>query len=185
MILNNIKSFMKERTVQQCVKILLQDWNLDKTRPTYHYAFGIRKNKIIAIGRNKPEHPSTKVLELARTYNIEKWLHYPYFHAESDLITKLPKDIKPKQLEVLSIRINRHGQFRLAKPCRNCQKLLDSMDFRKIVWSCNSSEDKSHNLILQKQNKIVIESETMIINNLCSNLPNTSKNQKPVLTMIS
>jgi deoxycytidylate deaminase len=147
---------MKEHTIKQCVKIMLENWNNNKTRPTYHYAFGIRKNKIIAVGKNKPEYPSQKVLNLAYTYDIEKWKNYPFFHAESDLVTKLPKDIKPKDLEILSIRINRHAQFRLAKPCKNCQKMLDSMGIQKILWSCNDSEDKSRNLILHSQNKIIL-----------------------------
>ena len=148
---------MKEHTVKQCVKIMLSDWDNNKARPTYHYAFGIRKNKIIAIGKNKPEYPNNKVLNLAYTYDIEKWKNYPFFHAESDLITKLPKDIKPKQIEILSIRINRHAQFRLAKPCKNCQKLLDEFGIQKVAWSCNDSEDKSYDLLLQSQDKIILQ----------------------------
>ena len=147
---------MKENTVKQCIKIMLNDWDFNKTRPRFHYAFAIRKNKIIAIGKNKPEFPSQKVLNLAYAYDIEKWKNYPFFHAESDLITKLPNDIKPKNIEILSFRINRHAQFRMAKPCKNCQKLLDEFGIQKIYWSCNDSEDKSHDLLLHSQDKILL-----------------------------
>lgn len=150
---------MKEHTIKQCVKILLDDWDNNKVRPRYHYAFAVKKNKIIAIGKNKPEYPSQKVLELAYAYDIEKWKFFPFFHAESDLVTKLPKDIKTKQIEILSIRINRHGQFRLAKPCVNCQKMLDGIGIQKIFWSCNDSEDKSHSLILASEHKISIKQD--------------------------
>jgi len=155
---------MKEHTIKQCVKILLNDWDNDKSKPRFHYAFAIRKNKIIAIGKNKPEYPSYKVLNLAYTYDIEKWKNYPFFHAESDLITKLPEEFKPKQLEILSIRINRHGQFRMAKPCKNCQKLLDEIGIQKVMWSCNDSEDKSYDLLLQSQDKIILHQHKMIAN---------------------
>ena len=147
---------MKNSTIQQCVKILLQDWNNNQSRPTFHYAFAIKKNRIIEIGKNNPNYPSFKALNLGRTYNIEKWKNFPYLHAESDLITKLQKDEINRHLEILSIRINRHGEFRLAKPCQNCQNLLSQLNIQKVSWSCNCPERKKNNLILQSQHSISV-----------------------------
>lgn len=148
---------MKENILKQCVKILFRDWNHDKSRERFHYAFAIKKNQIIAIGKNQPNYFSNKIYELAKLYNVKKWLLYPYPHAESDLITKLPEDVKTKHIEILSLRINRHGQFRLAKPCMHCQQLLDGIGINKITWSCNHSEYWGNELIIKSQHKVHIE----------------------------
>lgn len=163
---------MKEHTVKQCVKILFRDWNNNQKHERYHYAFAIKKNQIIAIGKNQTQYPSTKIYELAKIHNIAKWLVFPYPHAESDLITKMPPDTKYKNIEILSLRINRHGQFRLAKPCMWCQQLLDSLNVQKISWSCNHSDYWGNELILHRQDKIKIKTETHPINNACVPLVN-------------
>jgi deoxycytidylate deaminase len=158
---------MKLKCIQDCVKIMVEDWQNALCRPyyhpRYHYAFAIKKNKIIAIGKNQPEYPHPKVLNLARTFNIDKWHHYPYLHAESDLITKLPDNIRPKQIEILSLRINAKGNFRMAKPCKNCQKMLDSLGVQKIIWSANEPQDMTQQLILQKQTKINLSPEQFVL----------------------
>lgn len=145
---------MKESIIHRCLKLLLRDWKRDQSRASFHYAFAIKKNKIIAIGKNKPENPSIKAQNLANEYNIKKWKEFPYLHAESDLITKINKDDINRHLDILSLRINRHGEFRLAKPCINCQSLLDQLDINKIHWSCTSPEHKKTNLILNCQQEI-------------------------------
>jgi deoxycytidylate deaminase len=145
---------MKESTIHNCLKLLLRDWKLDQTRASFHYAFAIKKNRIIAIGKNKPDNPSIKAQNLGYTYNIAKWKVYPYLHAESDLIIKLDQKDINRHLEILSLRINRYGEFRLAKPCVNCQSLLDQLNINKIHWSCNSPENQTSNLILNSQQVI-------------------------------
>lgn len=155
---------MKSNVLKQCIKILFRDWNHDKSRERFHYAFAIKKNQILAIGKNQPDYFSCKILELAKLYNVKKWLKYPFPHAESDVITRLPPDIKSKQIEILSLRINRHGQFRLAKPCMHCQQLLDAIGIQKITWSCNDSEYWGNELILQKQTKFSVEMSTLNLN---------------------
>ena len=156
---------MKQNIIKQCVKILYRDWDHDKSRERFHYAFAIKKNQLIAIGKNQPDYFSYKIYELARLHNVKKWLKYPFPHAESDLVTKLPVTIKPKDIEILSLRINRHGQFRLAKPCVHCQQLLDSVGINKVTWSCNDSEYWGNELIIQSQNKIDL-TESLSVNNL-------------------
>lgn len=171
---------MNRTTIMQCVKILFHDWNKDTTKDRFHYAFGIRKNKILAVGKNQTVYPSTKIFNLAKMYQIDKWLKFPFPHAESDLITKLPTDTKFKNLEILSLRINRHGQFRLAKPCRHCQKMLDGLNITKVVWSSNDSEYWGNELILQKQTKINVEMETLTINNSCKDFMNLFKKETKI-----
>jgi hypothetical protein len=57
-------------------------------------------------------------------------------------------------LIILSLRINRSGQFRLAKPCTNCQKTLDILGYNNVWWSL-SSDDKSNRLILTNEKESI------------------------------
>lgn len=148
---------MKRGIIKNCLNILFRDWAGNKHRPNYHFAFAIRKNKILAVGRNKPDYESKDALYLGRIYNIEKWNVFPYLHAESDLIARLDPEYQNHKTEILSIRINRHGRFKLAKPCVNCQKMLDEIGITKIVWSCSLEDDVPNDLILKSQEKILEE----------------------------
>ncbi len=148
---------MKKGIIKTCLDIVYKDWNGNKTRPNYHYAFAIKKNKILEVGKNQPEYESKNALYLGRIYSIKKWNVYPFLHAESDLISRLDKDYHNNKTEILSLRINRHGRFKLAKPCINCQQLLDKIGITKIAWSCNVEDDSKNSLILGSQNKILLE----------------------------
>ena len=148
---------MKPGILNRCINILYRDWAGNKHRPSYHFAFAIKKNKILAVGRNKPDHESNKALQLGRLYGIEKWNTYPFLHAESDLITRLDPEYQNHKTEILSLRINRHGRFKLAKPCVNCQKMLDEIGITKVVWSCNLEDEVPNDLILGSQHKIMLE----------------------------
>lgn len=148
---------MKRGIVDRCLEMLYRDWDGNTHRPNYHYAFAIKKNKILAVGKNKPDWQDIKALYLARSFGIEKWENYPYLHAESDLITRLDEEYKNNKTQILSIRINRHGRFKLAKPCVNCQKMLDGIGITKVVWSCNLEDDSPNDLILRSQQKILAE----------------------------
>ena len=98
-----------------------------------------------------------EISSLGRLYGIEKWNTYPFLHAESDLITKLDPEYQNHKTEILSLRINRHGRFKLAKPCVNCQKMLDEIGITKVVWSCNLEDEVPNDLILGSQHKIMLE----------------------------
>lgn len=131
---------MNQYILQRCVRIMLADWNNKKERPFYHYAFAIRKNKIIAMGKNNPIMTSAKAYRLAMKFNIKHWQKYPFLHAEAALLLKLDEKHYNKRTTILSLKINRHGQFRLAKPCYKCQIALDALGLTKVYW-CLTDED--------------------------------------------
>jgi hypothetical protein len=148
---------MKTHIIYKCAQILVKDWAGDKSRPTFHYTFAVRKNKILTIGKAQPDNPSIIVSRLAKIYKIEKWIQYPYFHSESNLIAKIDPKYLNKQLEILNLRINRHGKFRFCKPCINCQKLLDHYNIHKVSWSTNLPEDDHKIIMLDGYEKLNIE----------------------------
>jgi hypothetical protein len=93
-------------------------------------------------------------LRIGRSLNIDKWKEYPYIHAECDVISQLDQRYDKRDLIILSLRINRTGQFRLAKPCVNCQKTLDILGYNNVWWSL-SSDDKSNKLILTNEKESI------------------------------
>ena len=123
---------------------MMQDWNNDKKRAFYHYAFAIRKNRIIEMGKNDPIMTSAKAYRLAKKFNILHWQKYPFLHAEADLLIKLDEKYYNKKTTILSLKINRHGKFRLAKPCCKCEIALIRSNLTNVVW-CISDEN---NLIM-------------------------------------
>lgn len=148
---------MKRGVLHRCLGILYKDWSGNKHRPNYHYAFAIKKNVILEIGRNQPDYASHKALYLGRMYNIEKWKSFPFLHAESDLMTKLDPEHQNHKTEIFSVRINRHGRFKLAKPCINCQKMLDEIGITRVYWSCNLDKESPNYLVVGTQHRILLE----------------------------
>lgn len=100
----------------------------------FHFAFGYKKNKLLAIGQNNPEKTHTKALIIAKRFNTD--LEYPYFHAETDLISRLwGKYYIDNTLKMVIIRLNKHGKLRCSKPCERCEQILKSLSITKLWWS--------------------------------------------------
>ena len=129
---------------------MMQDWNNDKKRAFYHYAFAIRKNRIIEMGKNDPIMTSAKAYRLAKKFNIQHWQKYPFLHAEADLLIKLDEKYYNKKTTILSLKINRHGKFRLAKPCCKCEIALMRSNLTNVAW-CLSDDNNLTLPILEKK----------------------------------
>jgi hypothetical protein len=141
---------MKLQIVKKCVQLMMQDWNNDKKRAFYHYAFAIRKNRIIEMGKNDPIMTSAKAYRLAKKFNIQHWQKYPFLHAEADLLIKLDEKYYNKKTTILSLKINRHGKFRLAKPCCKCEIALMRSNLTNVAW-CLSDDNNLTLPILEKK----------------------------------
>jgi len=112
-----------------------------KNKICFHFAFGYKKNKILAIGQNNPEKTSAKALRLSKRFNTD--IKYPFLHAETDLISRLwGKHYIDNNLKVVVIRLNKNGELRNSKPCRRCDKILQALDVTKIWWSVNDGFNK-------------------------------------------
>lgn len=102
----------------------------------FHFAFGYNNKKLLGIGQNNPDKTHTKALRLHDKFGIKT--EYPYFHAETDLISKLwNKYYIDNRLSVVVIRLNKNGKLRTSKPCKRCNKILSSLGIEKIIWSVN------------------------------------------------
>jgi deoxycytidylate deaminase len=106
----------------------------------FHFAFGYKKNKLIAIGQNNPEKTHTQALLLAKRFNINS--EYPYLHAETDLISKLwGKYYIDDSLRMVIIRLNKRGRLRNSKPCERCDAIIRALGINKVCWSTDYGFD--------------------------------------------
>jgi hypothetical protein len=123
-----------EQSLAIAETILPKIYPTRKKNKIFHFAFGYKKNKLLAIGQNDPEQPSVKALRLSKKFHTN--LKYPYLHAEADLISRLwGKHYIDSKLKVVVVRLNRHGELRQSKPCKRCDKILKALDVNKIWWS--------------------------------------------------
>jgi hypothetical protein len=100
----------------------------------FHFAFGYRKNKLLAIGQNNPEKTHTQAVMLARRFNTE--LEHPFLHAETDLISRLwGKYYIDNSLRMVIIRLNKRGELRCSRPCERCDQIIKSLGIKKVWWS--------------------------------------------------
>jgi hypothetical protein len=107
----------------------------------FHFAFGFKKNKLLAIGQNNPEKTHPQALMLAKRFNTDT--EHPYLHAETDLISRLwGKHYIDNTLRMVVIRLNKRGQLRCSKPCDQCTQILEALDITKIWWSDNDGFKK-------------------------------------------
>jgi hypothetical protein len=102
----------------------------------FHFAFGFKKSKLLAIGQNNPEKTHPQALMLAKRFNTDT--EHPYLHAETDLISRLwGKHYIDSSFKMVVIRLNKRGQLRCSKPCDQCRQILQALDIKKIWWSDN------------------------------------------------
>lgn len=107
----------------------------------FHFAFGYKKNKLLAIGQNNPEKTHTQALILAKRFNTNT--QYPYFHAETDLISRMwGKYYIDNSLKMVIIRLNKQGKLRSSKPCERCEQIINSLGITKLWWSTDDGFNK-------------------------------------------
>jgi hypothetical protein len=103
----------------------------------FHFAFGYKRNKLLAIGQNSPEKTHTKALALSKRFNTD--LEYPHFHAETDLISRLwGKHYVDNSLKMVVLRLNKRGELRCSQPCERCSMIIQSLGITKIWWSLDN-----------------------------------------------
>ena len=78
----------------------------------------------------------SKVLKLAKRFKVGHFQKFPNLHAEIDAISKiLGKRHLTGREKLVIIRLRRDGSTGLAKPCRDCQTILDALGITEIWYS--------------------------------------------------
>lgn len=103
------------------------------------FSFMFDGNKLISIGKNNQNKASGSVYKLAKRFNVEKFINYPFPHAEIDCIKRVwgRHHITGKEKMVV-VRIKRDGSLGIAMPCSNCHQILSALNLTKVWYSNNS-----------------------------------------------
>jgi hypothetical protein len=139
---------MRSEVIKKLIRESIKKNSLTKDRPFFHYCYAIYKNKVISFGKSEPTKTHPSLYKIAIKLQIEKFINYPYPHAEYSMIHNLNKlDINFKNIQVLVLRINRHGIPMLSKPCINCLKLIEQFN-PSFVWYSEIFDKKNAKLIV-------------------------------------
>jgi hypothetical protein len=127
-----------EQSIDIAISLLPKAKNARNTKNKFfHFAFGYKKSKLLAIGQNNPEKTHPQALMLAKRFNTD--IEHPYLHAETDLISRLwGKYYIDDSLKIVVIRLNKRGELRCSKPCDQCSHVLQALGIHKIWWSENN-----------------------------------------------
>lgn len=125
---------MKNTIIRKAIQIAQNKNNNHPMQTGFrHYTFVIQNNTIIEIGMN-------------RKAEIPKHLGYSNFsgiHSEIDAMRKARGilDFK-KPIELINIRLNRNGTFRMSKPCKNCYNWLTAFNCKTILYSTDTGFER-------------------------------------------
>lgn len=95
---------------------------------------------MICFTQNNPIKTHAGAYRIGENFNLPKYKEFPFYHAESHLISKLLdkyNTIDPNW-SVVVMRINRKGLVLGSKPCENCDKLLNSVGLTDVYYSTDS-----------------------------------------------
>jgi hypothetical protein len=137
------------KIIEKTIRKAYNNWSPNRLIRCYHYAAAFDGNKMICFSQNNPIKTSAGAYRIGEDFNLPKYKEYPFFHAESHLVSKLLdryNTIDPSW-SIVVMRINRKGLILGSKPCENCNKLLTAVGLNKIFWSelnntfwCNSNK---------------------------------------------
>lgn len=96
---------------------------------TERYRHGVviaKGNRVLSVGVNSNRNVPLNCSDPKRQAGI---------HAEVAAIKGLPKGIDYSRLTLYSARVTKTGEPAMAKPCENCQTLIDILGFRDVFWT--------------------------------------------------
>lgn len=124
-----------KKYIKLAFEMFYEDYDNSRYR-TYHYAFLVRRNTILSIGKNQYNTPRGRVI--SRYFNVPHYEQYDCIHAEADAIRQMwGKNIRPRD-KIIVIRVSNDG-VQNSKPCKHCQKIIDALKL-KSFYSSRSNE---------------------------------------------
>lgn len=123
------------RTSKLEEKIIRKAFNyVDKCEgKSRHISFIVRRNKILAVGWNR----DTRTLALARRFRY--W--QASIHSEIACIANFPHSIAElRYCEMWNVRIDRHNQIRISKPCQRCRKVINAFDLAGVYYTTDEGD---------------------------------------------
>ncbi len=138
------------KIIQKTIRKAYNNWNPNPLIRCYHYAAAFDGSRMIAFTQNNPIKTHAGAYRIGENFNLPKYKEFPFYHAESHLISKLLDlyNTIDTNWSIVVVRINRKGIILGSKPCENCSKLLDAVGIKNIYHSmdCGNFSDCVGNL---------------------------------------
>jgi len=139
------------KIINKTIRKAYQNWTPCKEIRCWHYSACFDGTKMICFTQNNPIKTHTGAYRIGEDFKLEKYKEFPFYHAESHLISKLLdkyNTIDPNW-SVVVLRINRKGLILGSKPCENCDKLLNAVGLNTVYYSTDDGNfiDSVGNLI--------------------------------------
>ena len=133
---------MLPKPISKTIKKAYSVWKPHPQIRQYHYAAAFDGNKMIDFAHNDPINVNAKAYRMGQKFNIKRYRVHPYAHAETHLVAKLlDSGISVySDLTMVVLRISRDGIIRYSKPCVNCSKILDALEFKKVYYSIDGGK---------------------------------------------
>lgn len=103
-----------------------------------HFSFILKNNQLLVTSTNsyKKQHLSHRFGEYLPTKSGGNYV--AGMHSETNAIREYIGRFGNSDfsgLTLFNVRLGKNGEPMLAKPCGNCQRLLDSFNFKSIIWT--------------------------------------------------
>lgn len=103
--------------------------------PRYHLgAIIVRSGRVLSTGANRLKNTPSEIIPRSA------WST----HAEEDCIRQLPEKARGRRLTMYVARVNRQGEWRLARPCQRCWTSAVNAGVTRIVYSTNTGIAVEH-----------------------------------------
>lgn len=72
---------------------------------------------------------------VAVAFNDELRFAVDSLHAEERVLRKIRKDMDPRRLTLIVVRVNRFGERRPSRPCASCENAIRRVGIGKVLYS--------------------------------------------------
>lgn len=128
---------MNQKRKIRCIEIA-KSLSVERTGRCLHFSFILRKNSILIISTNNYRscHPETKFPKYKSKF--VQGIYTPSLHSEiasiKSFINKFGHSDFSK-MTIFNVRIGKKGQILNSRPCHNCEKILNSFNFKNIEYT--------------------------------------------------
>lgn len=110
-----------------------------RTGKNLHFSFILDKNKLLVSASNSYDknHPKHLFGEY-KAYKTNNGKYVPGVHSEIAAIKQFMSRFGHSDfsgLTLFNVRISKAGNILLAKPCNNCDTVIRSFNFKKVLWT--------------------------------------------------
>jgi len=124
-----------DKRLEKCIEIAFGLRSQKQNGRSFHATFIFDKKRIISIGTNdyNKHHPYHKMGKYLG-YKNNPQNYRPCLHSEISALLRLGEE-DCSRYTFVNVRIDNNNKTTIAKPCLNCQRILDGVGYKAIFYS--------------------------------------------------